>query len=101
MAFNTNSKQYSTFHLGKQNIEIVSQYKYLGVIIDNRLNLTKQALQTKLKIYSRLNIIQIISNVKLGINTKNHISLNKALIQSIILYAAQSTYLHLKQQLNT
>jgi len=47
IAFNTNQKQNNTFHIGKQNIEIVKQYKYLGVIIDNHF----------------------ISNVKLGIKT--------------------------------
>ena len=88
IAFNTNSKQHNTFHIGKQDIEIVKQYKYLGVIIDNHLNFNKHALQTKQKIYSRLNIIKIISNVKAGINTKNLINLYKALIQSILLYAA-------------
>jgi ribonuclease HI len=88
IAFNTNSKQNDTFHIGQQDIEIVKQYKYLGVIIDNRLNFNTHALQTKQKIYSRLNIIKIISNVKAGMNTKNLINLYKALIQSILLYAA-------------
>jgi hypothetical protein len=91
-----NLTQHRTFHIGKQNIEIVSQFKYLGVIIDNRLNLIKQSLETKRKIYSRLNILNIISNVKVGINTNNLISFYKALIQSILLYATpinlQSTH---------
>ena len=88
MAFNAKSKQHSTFHIGKQNIETVSHYRYLGVIIDNRLNFIKQALQTKQKIYSRLNMIKLISGVKVGIKTKNLITLYKSLIQSILLYAA-------------
>jgi len=50
MVFNANSKQHSTFHIGEQNIEIVIQYKYLGVIIDNhpyRLPI-KQKLKTNM-----------------------------------------------------
>ena len=87
MVFNT-SCQSEIFHLGKQPIETVKPYKYLGVAIDARLSFTKHLADTKHKIYSRLNMLNIISNFKIGLNTKMLVTLYKALIQSILLYAA-------------
>jgi len=87
MVFNI-SLQSQIFHLGKQPIETIKHYKYLGVTIDARLSFTKYLADTKHKIYSRLNMIKIISTIKIGLNTKMLVTLYKALIQSIILYAA-------------
>lgn len=88
MKFNANSQQSNNFHLGQQRIESVKMYKYLGVVIDPRLSFIKHADEVKRKVYVRLNMIKIISNIKLGITTKMLINLYKALIQSVLLYAA-------------
>ena len=82
------SRKSDIFHLGKQPIETVKYYKYLGVTIDAHLSFTKHIADTKHKIYSRLNMIKIISDLKIGLNTKMLVTLYKALIQSIILYGA-------------
>jgi len=46
MVFNT-SLQSEIFHLGKQPIETVKYYKYLGLTIDTRLSFTKHLADTK------------------------------------------------------
>ena len=86
MAFHTNSRPH--FQLGTQHLENVDHYRYLGVYIDTRLNFNRHIKEVKRKIDSRFNIIKIITNMKIGLNTPMLITLYNSLIQSVFLYAA-------------
>ena len=86
MAFNTTRQP--KFILGLQHLEMVNDYRYLGVTIDRRLSFIQHVAVTKRKVNSRFNMIKAITNLKIGVNTKMLITLYKSLIQSVILYAA-------------
>jgi len=87
MPFNTITKQ-PKFKLGLQHLEMVNDYRYLGVTIDRRLSFIQHVADTKRKVNSRFNMIKTITNLKIGVNTKMLITLYKSLIQSVTLYAA-------------
>jgi len=84
--FNTNRQP--KFKLGLQHLEMVNDYRYLGVTIDRRLSFIQHVADTKRKINYRFKMIKAITNLKIGVNTKMLITLYKHLIQSVILYAA-------------
>lgn len=77
----------NSFMLGRDHLESVASCKYLGLIIDSKLSFAQHIKTLKTKLTTRFNILKIISNLKRGITTRHLITLYKALIQSIILYA--------------
>jgi hypothetical protein len=81
------------FHLDGKHIEISKQVKYLGIIIDSKLNFAAHAKYIRSKITANFNLLKIISNLKLGLSTNMLLTLYKALIQSIITYGAPALIL--------
>jgi len=67
---------------------MVNDYRYLGVTIDRRFSFIQHIADTKRKVNSRFNMIKVITNLKIGVNTKMLITLYKSFIQSVILYTA-------------
>ena len=87
IAFNA-SRESHKFKLGLQYLEMVNNYKHLGITIDRRHTFAGHVAETRRKIYSRFNMIMAINNLKIGVNTKMLITLYKSLVQSVLLYAA-------------
>ena len=68
MPFNTTRQP--NFKFGLQHLEMVNDYRYLGVAIDRRLSFIQHVAETKCKVNSRFNMIKAITNLKVGVNTK-------------------------------
>ena len=62
--------------------------KFLGVVLDERLSFNRHVQHVKDKCASRLNVIKIISHKSWKLNTNTLVSVYRALIGSIIEYAA-------------
>ena len=69
-------------------LEMVHNYKYLGINIDSPLTFTRHVAGTKRKVDVRCNIIKAITNMKIGVNIKMFRTIYKSLKQYVILYAA-------------
>jgi len=65
---------------------MVNNYKYLGITIDRRLVFGRHVTETKRKVKSRFNMINVI--IKSVVNTKMFLTLCKSLIQYVMVYAA-------------
>ena len=88
MAFITSRQSQYKFQLGLQYLKMVNNYKYLDIIIDSRLTLSRHVEETKHKVHSRFNMIEDFTNLKIGVNTKMNMTLYESLTQYVILYAA-------------
>ena len=81
MAFNTTRQPKSK--VGPQHLEMVKDYKYLGVTIDRRLSFIRHIADTEHKADSRFNMIKAIRNSKIVVNAKMLITLYKSLIRTL------------------
>ena len=90
--------------INNKKIRIVQQTKYLGMILDNKLNFKPHIDSLKKKCQKALNILKIISHTNWGADRKTMIHLYRALIRPkldygcIIYSSARKTYL---EKLNT
>ena len=74
-----------TFKLGLQYLEMVNNYRYLGIAIDRRLIFTRHVTDTKRKVDSRFNMIKVITNLKIDFNTKMLITPYRSSIQYVLI----------------
>merc|ERR1711991_499588 len=72
--------------LGKNTLEMVHQYKYLGIIFDDRLKFDTHIEESIKKAKKRMNIIKYISNGIKGCKISNIINMYKCFVRPIIEY---------------
>ena len=99
----TKAKTEDQLKLKLYNTQItkVESTKFLGIILDQRLNFNKHIEYIKSKAQGRVNIIKILSHKKWKLSCNTLISMYKSLVRSIIEYsdfilpflAAKSKYL--------
>ena len=72
--------------LNKKKLECVSEFKFLGVILDSKLNWIPQLKMIKEKTFSKINLLKIIASSKYKTNTQDLLNIYKALILPKIEY---------------
>ena len=86
--FSTRKPTNITLTLYDTNLPKSNQIKYLGMILDSKLNWTAHINKLKEKSHKRLSILRSVSKRKWGADRKTMCTLYKALIQSPIDYAS-------------
>ena len=87
--------------LNNMPIESVKSHMYLGVKIDHNLTFIQHAQYIKEKLQPRFNMFKIIAGTIRGLCTRSLIILYKALILSVLLYAAPVMIIASKTALDT
>ena len=75
-----------------QNLEVVNEYKFLGVTIDNKLNFNKHVTNVIAKAKKRSKILRCLSGKDWGQNLETQRALFATYIRSALEYAAPSWY---------
>ena len=83
------------FHLELQGqpLEWVSEYKYLGININEKLNMSKHIKALKTRIIARLNVMRRLTSRESGATFKVLKAYYVAAIRSIIKYSTPATML--------
>ena len=86
-------KSHHTIQLNIQNnsIEHTNTYKYLGTVIDPKLNFHKHIELLRNKATNRLNFLKITSTQKNNINPKNSLKIYRATIRNTMETGASYT----------
>lgn len=77
-----------TLFLGDSKIEIVSKYKFLGMIFDSKLNWNAHIDYISDKARKSLNVIRVLSNQNWGSDSTMLIRMHKALVMSLMDYGS-------------
>lgn len=89
---NFDKERMPNIKIGDTKVQFVQEYKYLGVIIDHRLNFTKHTKYLRNKILNLSHLIAKTTKEDWGLNTKNLNILYKSLYLPIITYGAIAWY---------
>jgi ribonuclease HI len=73
-------------HFSGQNIEVVSEAKFLGIIFDNKLTFRSHIAHLKKKCTRNLNILKVLSNTSWGANRTCLLKIYNAVIRSKLDY---------------
>ena len=85
---NTRMHQPSDLRLSDNVIPRVNSFKFLGIVLDSRLTMTKHVQHIKTKCARRLNLFRCIAGTDFGADRKTLLYLYKSLILPIIEYGA-------------
>ena len=93
MIFSKNkSEQHISLKINNQNIEYVNQFKFLGLIFDNRFTWNEHINYVEEYCNKRINLLKFVSGTKWGANRSSLYKLYTALILSKIDYACEFYY---------
>ena len=85
---NNRMRQSSELRLAGHVIPRVNSFKFLGIVLDPRLSMTKHVAYIKSKCSKRLNLFRCIAGTDYGADRKTLLQLYKALVLPIIEYGA-------------
>jgi hypothetical protein len=74
--------------IDSHNIEIVDNYKFLGIILDFKLKWSQHVTYITAKTKNNINLIKMLSNTKYGSDRKTLLKIHEALTTSIHNYGA-------------
>ena len=85
---NNRMRQTSDLQISGNIIPRVDSFKYLGVVLDSRLSMTKHVAHIKVKCSKRLNLFRCIAGSDFGADRKTLLHLYRTLVLPIIEYGA-------------
>jgi hypothetical protein len=88
--FRRNIIEYSPLEIENEPVQLVHNYKYLGVVIDDRLNFSENVHHVYVKCIKRLHHLRILNNIKVD---KTLLSLfYKSIVESVMVFAIATWY---------
>ena len=88
MYFHGQRKRATVLTLAGQPVEYVTQYKYLGVVIDSQLSFAPHADHLRRKLQRRINLTRLLGGTIDGATTTMMLQLYRALVHSCLVYGA-------------